>query len=262
MTGLAVTPRALIQGFEMGTKSALGIGAACACVGFVLGITTLTGMGFKFSAFVLDLSGVAAQWVDSFDVMGWFELKQITILFGLLFTAAACIIMGSGVPTTPTYIILASIVAPALAQLGVPQLATHFFVFYYGVLADVTPPVALAAFAAAGIARSEPMRTGMTAFRLSMGKALVPFAFVYAPVLLFVKFEPVSFAIALAGALIAIFGLGAAYTGHCRRPIGWPAFIALNILSLSLVFGEPIVTLVAGSGVIAILAWHLRPESP
>jgi TRAP transporter 4TM/12TM fusion protein len=262
MTGLAVTPRALIQGFEMGTKSALGIGAACACVGFVLGITTLTGMGFKFSAFVLDLSGEAARWVDAFDVMGWFELKQITILFGLLFTAVACIIMGSGVPTTPTYIILASIVAPALAQLGVPQLATHFFVFYYGVLADVTPPVALAAFAAAGIARSEPMRTGMTAFRLSMGKALVPFAFVYAPVLLFVKFEPVGFAIALAGALIALLGLGAAYTGHCRRPIGWPAFIALNVLSLSLVFGEPTVTIVAGSAVIAILAWHMRPESP
>ncbi|MEI8268238.1 MAG: TRAP transporter permease [Betaproteobacteria bacterium] len=259
MTGLAVTPRALIQGFEMGTKSALGIGAACACVGFVLGITTLTGMGFKFSAFVLDLSGVAAQWVHAFDVMGWFELKQITILFGLLFTAVACIIMGSGVPTTPTYIILASIVAPALAQLGVPQLATHFFVFYYGVLADVTPPVALAAFAAAGIARSEPMRTGLTAFRLSMGKALVPFAFVYAPVLLFVKFEPVTFAIALAGAVIAILGLGAAYTGHCRRPIGALAFLGLNVLSLSLVFGQPMVTLVGGAGVLAILAWHARP---
>jgi TRAP transporter 4TM/12TM fusion protein len=259
MTGLAVTPRALIQGFEMGTKSALGIGAACACVGFVLGITTLTGMGFKFSAFVLDLSGVAAQWVHGFDVMGWFELKQITILFGLLFTAIACIIMGSGVPTTPTYIILASIVAPALAQLGVPQLATHFFVFYYGVLADVTPPVALAAFAAAGIARSEPMRTGMTAFRLSMGKALVPFAFVYAPVLLFVQFDPATFAVALAGAVIAILGLGAAYTGYCRRPIGMPAFLALNVLSLALVFGQPVVTLVAGSAVLAILAWHARP---
>jgi TRAP transporter 4TM/12TM fusion protein len=262
MTGLAVTPRALIQGFEMGTKSALGIGAACACVGFVLGITTLTGMGFKFSAFVLDLSGVAAQWVHGFDVMGWFELKQITILFGLLFTAIACIIMGSGVPTTPTYIILASIVAPALAQLGVPQLATHFFVFYYGVLADVTPPVALAAFAAAGIARSEPMRTGMTAFRLSMGKALVPFAFVYAPVLLFVNFDPATFAVALAGAVIAILGLGAAYTGYCRRPIGMPAFLALNVLSLALVFGQPVVTLVAGSAVLAILAWHARPEQP
>jgi TRAP transporter 4TM/12TM fusion protein len=259
MTGLAVTPRALIQGFEMGSKSALGIGAACACVGFVLGITTLTGMGFKFSAFVIDLSGVAAQWVHAFDVMGWFELKEITILFGLLFTAVACIIMGSGVPTTPTYIILASIVAPALAQLGVPQLATHFFVFYYGVLADVTPPVALAAFAAAGIARSEPMRTGMTAFRLSMGKALVPFAFVYAPVLLFVNFNPVTFAIALAGSVIAILGLGAAYTGHCRRPVRMPAFLALNVLSLSLVFGHPIVTLVGGTAVLAILAWHARP---
>jgi TRAP transporter 4TM/12TM fusion protein len=259
MTGLPVTPRALVQGFEMGAKSALGIGAACACVGFVLGITTLTGMGFKFSAFVIDLSGVAAQWVDGFDVFGWFELKQVTILFGLLFTALACIIMGSGVPTTPTYIILASIVAPALAQLGVPQLATHFFVFYYGVLADVTPPVALAAFAAAGIARSEPMRTGMTAFRLSMGKALVPFAFVYAPVLLLLDFNLVNFAFALAGAVIAILGLGAAYTGHCGRPIRMPAFLLLNLLSLSLVFGNPMVTLVGGAAVLAILAWHARP---
>jgi TRAP-type uncharacterized transport system fused permease subunit len=229
-------------------------------VGFVLGITTLTGMGFKFSAFVLDLSGVAAAFVDRIDVFNLFAISQVTILFGLLFTAIACIIMGSGVPTTPTYIILASIVAPALAQLGVPQLATHFFIFYYGVLADVTPPVALAAFAAAGIARSEPMRTGMTAFRLSMGKALVPFAFVYAPVLLFIDFSAVNFVIALAGAVIAIMGLGAAYTGHCRRPIGIPAFWALNVLSLSLIFGHPLVLLVAGSAVLAILAWHVRPE--
>jgi TRAP transporter 4TM/12TM fusion protein len=260
MTGLAVTPRALIQGFEMGTKSALGIGAACACVGFVLGITTLTGMGFKFSAFVLDLSAVIAQWVDKFDVMNWFELNQISIVFGLLFTAMACIIMGSGVPTTPTYIILASIVAPALAQLGVPQLATHFLVFYYGVLADVTPPVALAAFAAAGIARSEPMRTGMTAFRLSMGKALVPLAFVFSPSLLFVNFDVASFVVALAGIVIAIMGLGAAYTHHCGRPIGPLAFWLLNLLSLPLVFGHFATTVICGSAIIAILAWHARPE--
>jgi len=258
MTGLAVTPRALIQGFEMGTKSALSIGAACACVGFVLGITTLTGMGFKFSAFVLDLSSVVAQWVDGFDMMNWFDIKQITIVFGLLFTALACIIMGSGVPTTPTYIILASIVAPALAQLGVPQVATHFLVFYYGVLADVTPPVALAAFAAAGIARSEPMRTGMTAFRLSMGKALVPFAFVFSPSLLFVQFDAVQFSVALAGMLLAIAGLGAAYTGYCGRRIGVVAYWALNALSLPLVFGHLFTTVVCGAGVLAILAWHAR----
>ncbi|MCW5635978.1 MAG: TRAP transporter permease [Rubrivivax sp.] len=258
MVGLAITPRALVQGFEMGAKSALGIGAACACVGFVLGITTLTGMGFKFSAFVLDLSGVAAQAVVALDRWQWFQPNEVTILFGLFFTALACIIMGSGVPTTPTYIILASIVAPALAQLGVPQLATHFFVFYYGVLADVTPPVALAAFAAAGIARSEPMRTGMTAFRLSMGKALVPFAFVYAPSLLFVQFSWGAFVVAVVAATVAVMGLGAAYTGHFRRPIGRTAFWALNVLSLSLVFADPEVTAVAAPAVLAILAWHAR----
>ncbi len=260
MSGMAVTPQALIQGFEMGAKSALGIGAACACVGFVLGITTLTGMGFKFSAWVLDLSGVAAQMVSALDVMQWFELKQVTIFFGLLFTAAACIVMGSGVPTTPTYIILAAIVAPALAQLGVPQLSTHFFVFYFGVLADVTPPVALAAFAAAGIARSEPMRTGMTAFRLSMGKALVPFAFVYTPALLFIDFTWSQFLIALISSIVAVMGLGAAYTGQVIRPIGWIAFVLLNLLSLSLVFGNLTVLIVAAPMVLAILAWHARAE--
>ena len=259
MTGLAITPRALVQGFDMGAKSALGIGAACACVGFVLGITTLTGMGFKFSAYVLDLSAIAAQAVHTtVDVFGWFELKQITILFGLLFTAIACIIMGAGVPTTPTYIILAAIVAPALAQLGVPQLATHFFVFYYGVLADVTPPVALAAFAAAGIARSEPMRTGMTAFRLSMGKALVPFAFVYSPALLFIDFTWADFSIALASSIVAVMGLGAAYTGYVGRPIGKLAFIALNLLSVSLIFANPKVSAIAIPGVLLLLWWHRK----
>ena len=260
MTGLAITPRALVRGFEMGAKSALGIGAACACVGFVLGITTLTGMGFKFSAFVIDLSGITAQAVLALDPFGWFDAKGVTILFGLLFTAIACIIMGSGVPTTPTYIILASIVAPALAQLGVPQLATHFFVFYYGVLADVTPPVALAAFAAAGIARSEPMRTGMTAFRLSMGKALVPFAFVYTPALLFIDFTWNGFLLALFATVVAIAGLGAAYTGQFGRQIGRAAFVALNLLSLALVFADPQVTAVAAPAVLAILAWHARRE--
>jgi TRAP transporter 4TM/12TM fusion protein len=258
MTGLSITPRALIQGFEMGAKSALGIGAACACVGFVLGITTLTGMGFKFSAFVIDLSGTAAQALHALDPLGWFALNELTILFGLLFTAIACIIMGSGVPTTPTYIILAAIVAPALGQLGVPQLATHFFVFYYGVLADVTPPVALAAFAAAGIARSEPMRTGLTAFRLSMGKALVPFAFVYTPALLFVDFTWGVFAVALVGMVVAILGLGAAYTGYAGRPVGRPAFLLLNLLCLSLIFGHPGVTAVAAPLVLLILVWHWR----
>jgi TRAP-type uncharacterized transport system fused permease subunit len=225
----------------------------------VLGITTLTGMGFKFSAWVIDLSGVAAHAVKAMDALGLLDLRQLTILFGLLFTAAACIVMGAGVPTTPTYIILAAMVAPAMQQLGVPQLATHFFVFYYGVLADVTPPVALAAFAAAGIAASEPMRTGMTAFRLSMGKALVPFAFVYSPSLLFVEFGWTSFGVALVSIIVGILGLGAAYTGFVARPVGRPAFLVLNVLSLALVFGNPVVSAICVPAVLAILVWHARP---
>ena len=260
MVGMAVKPGALVQGFEMGAKAALGIGAACACVGFVLGITTLTGMGFKFSAWVIDMSGVAAQTLMVVDVFNWLDLKQVTILFGLLFTAVACIIMGAGVPTTPTYIILAAIVAPALAGLGVPQLSTHFFIFYYGVLADVTPPVALAAFAAAGIAGSEPMRTGMTAFRLSMGKALVPFAFVFTPALLLIDFTWSAFLLASACAIVAVMGLGAAYTGYVARPISKPAFWLLNLLSLSLVFANPVVASVAIPGVLLILFWYSRPD--
>ena len=242
----------------MGAKAALGIGAACACVGFVLGITTLTGMGFKFSAWILDLSGVSPRPSPPWTFPTGSTSKQVTILFGLLFTAAACIVMGAGVPTTPTYIILAAIVAPALAQLGVPQLATHFFVFYFGVLADVTPPVALAAFAAAGIARSEPMGTGMTAFRLSMGKALVPFAFVYTPALLFIDFTWTAFGVATLSAVVAVMGLGAAYTGWVRRPIGTPAFVVLNLLSFSLVFGNAAVAAIAVPLVLATLWWHAR----
>lgn len=261
MAGITVGPRALVQGFEMGAKAALGIGAACACVGFMLGITTLTGMGFKFSAWVVDLSAVAAQALMAVDLFSLLELKQVTIFFGLLFTAMACIVMGSGVPTTPTYIILAAIVAPALAQLGVPQLATHFFVFYFGVLADVTPPVALAAFAAAGIARSEPMGTGMTAFRLSMGKALVPFAFVYSPVLLLLNFQWGPFLLAAACAIVAVMGLGAAYSGHLVRPIGRPAFWILNLFSVALIFANPIVASVAIPVVLSVLLWHARPQS-
>ncbi len=258
MMGAAIGPRALVVGMEMGAKSALSIGAACACVGFVLGIMTLTGMGFKFSSFILNVSEAVAVFVKSFDVMNWIALNQMTIFFGLIFTAIACIIMGAGVPTTPTYIILASIVAPTLAQLDVPQLATHMFVFYFGVLADVTPPVALAAFAAAGIARSEPMRTGMTAFRLSMGKAVMPFAFVYSPVLLLIGFNWPDFLHALLATIVALIGLSVAYTGYFGTKISWPSFVALNVLSISLVFANPTVTMISIPAILLILYWHYR----
>ncbi len=145
--------------------------------------------------------------------------------------------------------------APALAQLDVPLVATHFFVFYYGVLADVTSPVALAAFAAVGIARSEPMRTGMTAFRLSMGKAVVPFMFVYAPSLLFLNFSWQEFVVSLSGAVLAIVALGTANTGYFTRPLPRWAFALLNLAALLMIFSNLKATLLGAVLTLGTLAW-------
>ncbi|QDL90541.1 TRAP transporter permease [Paroceanicella profunda] len=234
-TSTVLTPPRLLRGFEDGAKFALAIGAACACVGFLLGMTTLTGLGFKFSAAVVQLAHDVATLAVGLDFTGLLSENGLALFFGLLFVAIACIVMGAGIPTTPTYIILASIAAPALTEFGVPLIATHFFVFYFGVLADVTPPVALAAYAAAGLARSEPMSTGTTAFRLSMGKALVPFMFIYAPSLLFVNFTWVEFITALLSGLLGVLALSAAYIGWFRRDLVLWEKIALSLAGLLLI---------------------------
>lgn len=234
-TSTVLTPPRLVRGFEDGAKFALAIGAACACVGFLLGMTTLTGLGFKFSGAVVQLAHDVAGVIIGLDFTGLLSEKGMALFFGLIFVAIACIIMGAGIPTTPTYIILASIAAPALMEFDVPLVATHFFVFYFGVLADVTPPVALAAYAAAGLARSEPMSTGTTAFRLSMGKALVPFMFIYAPSLLFVNFTWLEFITALLSGLLGILALSAAYIGWFRRDLVLWEKVALTLAGLLLI---------------------------
>jgi TRAP transporter 4TM/12TM fusion protein len=256
LQGQTLTWKPLIAGLEEGAKYALAIGAACACVGLILGTLTLSGLGFKFAGAVIDLAGSVANWLHAIDPFSLFTVDHAKVFFGLLFVGIACIMMGTGVPTTPTYIILASIAAPALATLGVPLIATHFFVFYYGVLADVTPPVALAAYAAAGIAGSEPMRTGMTAFRLSMGKALVPFMFVYTPALLFIDFTWSAFASAAFCGLVGITALSAAYIGYFRAPIGRANKVLLSIAGLALVFNQYWPNIVGLAVVFAILGWN------
>jgi TRAP transporter 4TM/12TM fusion protein len=238
LEGQTLTPRQLVKGFEEGAKSALAIGAVCACVGLILGTLTLSGLGFKFSGAVVDLSADVAQALVAVDFTGLLNEHGTQVFAGLLFVAIACILMGTGIPTTPTYIILASIAAPALLKLGVPLLATHFFVFYYGVLADVTPPVAMAAYAAAGIAGSEPMRTGLTAFRLSMGKALVPFMFVYTPSLLFIGFDGLQFTMAIVSGVVCVLALSAAYIGYFRTSVGPGGKTLLTVAGLLLVVND------------------------
>ncbi len=249
----ALTPLRLKDALESGAQQSIAITAACACVGFILGVTTLTGMGFKFSGAVIDGAAWMGATISTLDPFGFLTLNGTTLFFALIFVAIACIIMGAGIPTTPTYIILAAIAAPALQQLGVPLLATHFFVFYYGVLADITPPVALAAYAGAGIARSDPMKTGMTAFRLSMGKALVPIMFIYAPALLFIDFTWWDFLLALSSGILSIVALSVAYIGFFKTTVArWEKWV-LSIAGLALVAHDVTMIAISASVVLAIL---------
>ncbi len=250
---MTLTPRRLIDGLNQGARCALAIGAACACVGFILGMITLTGLGFKFSGAVLQIASGLGNLLAALDPFHFLTANGSTLFFGLVLVAIACIVMGAGIPTTPCYIILASIAAPALSDMGIPLVATHFFVFYYGVLADVTPPVALAAYAGAGIGGADPMATGMTAFRLSMGKALVPFMFVYAPSMLFIDFGWTEFAVAMTSGMLGIVSLSAAYIGFFRNRVGLMGKIALTVGGLLLVSSTVTVILVGAVLVLLIL---------
>ena len=207
-----IEPHVLVEALETGAKYALAVGAAAATVGIVIGVVTLTGVGFKISYIITQ----AAQSISA--VMGgvipsdWMSLNTLTLLAALIMTGLVCVLMGCGVPTTATYIIMVTVAAPTLVGLGVEPLVAHFFVFYYGVLADITPPVALAAYAAAGMAGSDPFKTGNTAFRLGLAKALVPFVFVFSPSLLLVAkgFTWESFIITFTGCIFGITLMAAA----------------------------------------------------
>jgi len=207
---------AILAAFELGAKYALAVGAAAATVGIVIGVVTLTGVGFKLSYIVTSAAQTLASGVVAILPSGWADLKTLTLVAALVMTGLVCILMGCGVPTTANYIIMVTVAAPTLVLLGVQPLVAHFFVFYYGVLADITPPVALAAYAAAGMAGSDPFKTGNTAFRLGMGKALVPFVFVFAPSMLIMVtgFSWYEFVVAFAGCVLGITFLSAALSNY------------------------------------------------
>ncbi|SDZ51042.1 TRAP transporter, 4TM/12TM fusion protein [Jannaschia faecimaris] len=209
-------PKALLDALANGARATIAIGAAAACVGIIVGVVTLTGSGFRVGSIVITTANDIAAFVSILPLFDIFDLQQWSLFFSLVLVAMACIVMGAGVPTTATYIILVSVTAGAFQILGVEPIVAHFFVFYYGVLADITPPVALAAYAAAGIAGSNPFKTGNTAFRLGIAKALVPFVFVYSPALLLVAegFSWPAFTVTLAGAAMGIGALGIAFTGY------------------------------------------------
>ena len=206
----------LYKTLAFGARNTIAVGAAAACVGIIVGVVTLTGVGFRLGYVVVQTANDIGTFFSGVWPLSFFGVDELALFFSLILIAIACIIMGAGIPTTATYIILVAVAAPALSLMGVEPLVSHFFVFYYGVLADITPPVALAAYAAAGISGSNPFKTGNTAFRLGIAKALVPFVFVYSPALLLVAdgFSWYTFTVTFAGALCGIGLIGAAFTGY------------------------------------------------
>ena len=229
-----LTIKDLVQCLSQGAKNTLAVGAAAAAIGIIVGVVTLTGVGFRLGYVVIQTAGDIGSFFLNFIPFGLLTIEDLTLFFSLLLIAFSCIFMGTGVPTTATYIILVAVAAPALTQLNIEPIVSHFFVFYYGVLADITPPVALAAYAAAGIAGSNPFKTGNTAFRLGIAKALVPFVFVYSPSLLLVAqgFDIYIFFQTLISAMIGIGLLGVSFSGYLLKsvPIYQRWYLGMNSL--------------------------------
>ncbi len=224
----------MVDAFVVGAKYAISVGAAAATVGIIVGIVTLTGVGFKISFIVTSFASELGGMTMSMLPVGWLTENGTTLFFTLIMTGIVCILLGCGVPTTANYIIMVTVAAPALGMLGVQPIVAHFFVFYYGVLADITPPVALAAYAGASMAGADPFRTGNTAFRLGLGKVLVPFVFVYGPAMLIVtpEFTWMAFIVTTLGCAAGIVLLSMAFGGYGLAPLAAWERIVLGIAAL------------------------------
>ena len=191
----AFTPKTIFEALEAGGRSCVTVAVACGMAGCICGCITVTGLANRLINAIVGVSGNS-------------------MLLGLFLTMLCCIVLGMGVPTTATYCIMASTCAPILIQMGVPAIAAHFFVFYYGIVADITPPVALAAYAGAAIAKGKPMATGVTATRLAIGAFIIPFVFAASPALLFIDTTPVQVVVVTVTATLGMMGVAAGLSGY------------------------------------------------
>ena len=190
-----------MEALEAGAKGAITVAVACAMAGMIAGCITVTGLASILINAIVQAAGDAT-------------------IIGLALTMICCIILGMGVPTTANYCIMASTCAPILVQMGFPVVAAHFFVFYFGIVADITPPVALAAYAGAAIAKANPMKTGFNATKLAIAAFVVPYIFAYSPAMLFENVSgPFAVVQIVISALLGLFGIAAALNGYLYKKI-------------------------------------------
>ncbi|OGL03688.1 MAG: hypothetical protein A3I03_02465 [Candidatus Rokubacteria bacterium RIFCSPLOWO2_02_FULL_68_19] len=233
----------LVAALYMGARNMASVAVTCAGAGIIVGIVTLTGVGLNLSGIVVDLSAG-------------------NLYLGLFLTMVACLILGMGVPTTPTYIIMATLTAPALIAVGrengleIPIIAVHLFVFYFGILADDTPPVGLAAYAAAGIARSDPIKTGWRAFSLDMRTFLLPYMFITAPQMLLINTTWIEALHIFVSASIGMYALAGAMQGYLITEARWHERVILFVSAIALV--KPGIYSDIGGGIGLALVYALQ----
>jgi TRAP-type uncharacterized transport system fused permease subunit len=198
------------------------VSVACAAAGIIVGMVTLTGMGLKFSSLVLELS---------------FGIKALAILL----IGAASLVLGMGLPVTASYIVLATLAGPALLDMGVPLLVTHMIVFWYSQDANVTPPVSLASFAGAGVARANPMRTAFTSWKLAKGLYIIPLVMAYRPLLGMGKTYSLlhwEVALAMLTTLLGLVAFAAAIERYFIRKATWPETLLFLAAAAGLLWPE------------------------
>ncbi len=221
-----------------GAKQALPVGMACAIVGVIIGVLTLTGAASTFAGFILDIG-------------------EKSLFLSLLLTMVVCLILGMGIPTIPNYIITSSIAAPALLKLGVPLIISHMFVFYFGIMADLTPPVALAAFAASSIAKESAMKIGFKAVQIAVAGFVIPFMAVYDNALMLQgDWTYPAVAYIVGKALLSIGLWGAATIGYLFSPLNWMERGFAALAAFMLVAAVPLTDEIGFAMTLSFVLWH------
>ena len=228
-----ITPKRIFEALAAGGQGMITVAVACGVAGIIAGIISITGLATQLMTAIVGLAG------DN-------------VIIALFLTMLACIVLGMGVPTTANYCIMAATCAPILMEMGVPAIAAHFFVFYFGIVADLTPPVALAAYAGAAIAQANPMKTAFTATKLAIGAFIVPYVFALNPAMLFVNTVWYQVVLICITAIIGMFGVSAALEGYLLTDMKWYERIISAVGGLLLIY-PGILTDSIGLGLIVIV---------
>jgi len=239
--GGRTTLKSAVNAMADGARHALPVGVACALVGVIIGVLTLTGAATTFAGYII-------------------QLGQKSLFLSLLLTMLVCLVLGMGIPTIPNYIITSSLAAPALLELGVPLIVSHMFVFYFGIMADLTPPVALACFAASPIARESGLKISLQAIRIAAAGFVVPYMAVYAPALMLQTDDWTAVAYIVFKAVVAILLWGGAVIGHWLGPLRWYERAFAFAAAAFLVAALPVTDEIGLAMATALAAWHFARE--